>query len=81
VPILEYDGKQQVGVDEEGFLINFEEWNDDIAHMMAKREGVGTLQEDRLDILKFAGLLQEAQFLPDNPLCLQKCPSAEELHQ
>jgi TusE/DsrC/DsvC family sulfur relay protein len=52
MPVLEYDGKQ-VAVDEAGFLVNFEEWNEEIADKIAKREGVGVLQEDRLDILKF----------------------------
>jgi TusE/DsrC/DsvC family sulfur relay protein len=52
MPVLEYDGKQ-VAVDEAGFLVNFAEWNEDVAHTIAKREGIGVLQEDRLDILRF----------------------------
>jgi len=52
VPILEYDGKQ-VAVDEDGFLVRFEEWNDGIARKMAEKEGISTLHEDQIDILKF----------------------------
>ncbi len=52
MPILEYDGKQ-VSVDEDGFLVNFEEWNEKIAHALAEKEGLKTLTEDQLDIMKF----------------------------
>jgi len=52
LPILEYDGKK-VAVDEDGFLVSFEEWNEKIAHALAKNEGQKTLTEDQLDILKF----------------------------
>ena len=52
MPILEYDGKK-VAVDEDGFLVNFEEWNEKIAHTLAEKEGLKTLKEDQLDILKF----------------------------
>ena len=49
---MEYDGKQ-VTVDEDGFLVNFEEWSENIAHVLAKKEGLKTITEDQLDILKF----------------------------
>jgi TusE/DsrC/DsvC family sulfur relay protein len=52
VPTVEYDGKQ-IAVDEEGFLTNYEEWNEGIAYKLAKMEGIGALQKDHLDILKF----------------------------
>ena len=52
MPILEYDGKQ-VAVDDDGFLVRFEEWNEGIARKMAENEGISTLHEDQIDILKF----------------------------
>lgn len=52
MPIVEYD-ENKVVVDEDGFLVNFEEWSEKIAHVLAKKEGQKTLTEDQLDILKF----------------------------
>lgn len=52
MPIVEYD-ENKVVVDEDSFLVNFEEWNEKIAHVLAKKEGQKTLTEDQLDILKF----------------------------
>ena len=52
MPKLEYDDKQ-VPLDEEGFLVKLDDWNEGIARKMAKKEGISTLQKDQLDILKF----------------------------
>ena len=40
MPTIEHDGKK-VRVDEEGYLENFDEWNEKIACALAEREGVG----------------------------------------
>lgn len=64
MPILEYDGKQ-VNVDDDGFLINFEEWNEGITEKIATREGIEPLQESQLDILKFMrGYYRKYNFFP-----------------
>jgi len=55
MPVLEY-GRIQVEVDEEGYLIRFDDWNEKIACALAEREGILTccpLTEERMDILKF----------------------------
>ncbi|MEJ2183487.1 MAG: TusE/DsrC/DsvC family sulfur relay protein [Nitrospirota bacterium] len=52
MPEIEYDGGK-VKVDAEGYLVNFDDWNEDVARALAKREGIGELSADRLDILKF----------------------------
>jgi TusE/DsrC/DsvC family sulfur relay protein len=45
-----------VDVDEEGYLVNFEDWNEQIACALAEREGIidqCPLTRERIDILKF----------------------------
>ena len=52
MPVIEYKGLE-IRVDDDGFLENFEEWNEEVAHGLAERESVDELSEDRLDILRF----------------------------
>lgn len=52
MPVLEYDGSM-VEVDEKGFLLNFEEWNEKAACAIAEREGVEELTKERMDIINF----------------------------
>ena len=43
-------------VDEEGYLVNFEDWNEQVACALAEREGISTtcpLTEERMAILRF----------------------------
>ena len=52
MPTIEHSGTK-INLDDEGYLANFEEWNEEVAHALAEREGVGELTRDRLDILAF----------------------------
>lgn len=52
MPYIEY-GSQKISVDENGFVVNFEDWNEEAACALAEREGVDELTEDKLDILIF----------------------------
>ncbi len=40
-------------LDSEGYLKNFDAWNEDVAQLIAEREGIGPLTKEKLDILKF----------------------------
>lgn len=40
-------------IDDEGYLLNFHDWNESIACGLAEREGIKGLTEEQLDILKF----------------------------
>jgi len=42
-----------IAVDDEGYLENFDDWSDEVANELAKREGVGALPEDKLASLRF----------------------------
>ena len=42
-----------VKIDAEGFLVNPEDWNEDLAQAMAAREGIQALSEDMLEIIRF----------------------------
>ncbi len=46
-----YDEK--IRVDNEGFLVNFDGWNEDIAQILAEREGVSSLNEGKMEIIRF----------------------------
>lgn len=45
--------EKTVALDEEGYLININDWNEKVAQMIAIREGLGILNNDQLEILKF----------------------------
>lgn len=52
MPTIEYsEGK--VNLDDEGYLVNFNDWNEQVACTLAEREGVEELTKEKLDILKF----------------------------
>ncbi|MEW6594036.1 MAG: TusE/DsrC/DsvC family sulfur relay protein [Thermodesulfobacteriota bacterium] len=46
-------GKRKPDVDAEGFLVDQEKWNEDVARMLAAKEGIADLTDEMLDILKF----------------------------
>lgn len=43
----------KIVVDEEGFLADSQAWDEDVAHALAENEGIGTLDEAKMDIIKF----------------------------
>ncbi|RJP70302.1 MAG: TusE/DsrC/DsvC family sulfur relay protein [Candidatus Abyssobacteria bacterium SURF_17] len=43
----------RINVDDEGYLIDFQSWNETVARALAEREGLGELTKDRMDILQF----------------------------
>lgn len=52
MPSIEVSGKQ-IEIDEEGYLRNFNDWNEAVACAIAEREGVEELTKERLDIIRF----------------------------
>lgn len=53
--IIEYEG-MKISVDDEGYLINYEDWNEKVACALAEREGISKtcpLTKEKMDILKF----------------------------
>jgi TusE/DsrC/DsvC family sulfur relay protein len=52
MPVLEYE-KKKINVDEEGYVVNFDDWDEGVARALAAREGIDELSEDRIAILKF----------------------------
>jgi TusE/DsrC/DsvC family sulfur relay protein len=52
MPILEHKSKM-IGVDNNGYLINFNEWDEDVARELATRAGIGELTPESIAILKF----------------------------
>ncbi|RMG72799.1 MAG: TusE/DsrC/DsvC family sulfur relay protein [Nitrospirae bacterium] len=52
MPVIEY-GNLKVEVDDEGYLVNFDDWNERVACALAEREGIEELTKERLEILKF----------------------------
>jgi TusE/DsrC/DsvC family sulfur relay protein len=52
VPEILYNGLK-ITVDDNGFLIDLEDWSEAVARVLAAQEGITELAEDQLDILKF----------------------------
>ena len=44
---------KNIKMDEEGFLVNLEDWNHDVAKAIAKRLGMEELDGEQLEIIKF----------------------------
>lgn len=49
---LEYKTKK-VPLDADGYLVNFDDWDEDAAELLAKREGIVALTKDQRDALRF----------------------------
>jgi tRNA 2-thiouridine synthesizing protein E len=52
MPVLEY-GPVKVELDDEGFLVNSEAWNEKVASAIADYLGVQELTKERIDIIRF----------------------------
>jgi TusE/DsrC/DsvC family sulfur relay protein len=52
MPELEYAGKK-VQVDEDGCLVSFQDWDENLARAMAMREGIAELTQKDMVMLKF----------------------------
>ena len=46
-------GGRKIAVDEEGYLLNGADWDERVACVLAEREGVEELTEERIAIIKF----------------------------
>lgn len=46
-------GKKQIAVDDKGFLANQDDWNANVAQVLAKREGLKKLTAEQMTIIKF----------------------------
>lgn len=52
MPVIEVNGKS-VELDEDGFIVNLEEWNEDVARFLAKEEGIDELNEDHWKLINY----------------------------
>ena len=49
---IEYKGKT-ITLDNGGYLLNLNDWNEDVACALAENEGVEELTKERMDIIRF----------------------------
>ena len=49
---IECAGKK-VSIDKDGFLTNLDDWNEEVAQALAKREGLSELDDHQMEIIKF----------------------------
>jgi TusE/DsrC/DsvC family sulfur relay protein len=52
MPTIESEGKE-IPIDADGYLVNFDDWNESVACAIAEREGLEELTKDIIDILVF----------------------------
>ena len=52
MPVIEVNGKS-VELDEDGFIVNLDEWNEDVARYLAKEEGIDELTEDHWKLINY----------------------------
>lgn len=64
MPEINHEGLK-IAIDEDGFLVRLEDWTETIARVLAAREGIEELSEDKLDILRFMReYYKKHQFFP-----------------
>jgi tRNA 2-thiouridine synthesizing protein E len=49
---IESAGKT-IKIDDDGFLIEFSDWSEDVAKKLAAREGIATLTDEQIETIKF----------------------------
>lgn len=49
---LEFD-ERNITLDEAGFLANLDDWNEQVAQVLAEREGIGELNDEQMEIVRF----------------------------
>jgi TusE/DsrC/DsvC family sulfur relay protein len=68
MPEIVQDHSQEhsvMAVDDDGFLMNMEDWTEEVAGVLAEREGIEHLSGDQLDILKYLrSYYREHAFFP-----------------
>jgi len=77
MPIWEY-AASQVELDEEGYLVRFEDWNEKVACGLAEKEGIWIHASNggaHGNPLFPAGLLPQVPVFPPGEGSLQECPS------
>lgn len=52
MPVIDYGGLH-INVDDDGYLVNYEDWNEKVACGIAEKEGIEELTKERLDVIKF----------------------------
>lgn len=52
MPTIEVNGKS-VELDEDGFIVNLDEWSEEVAVYLAKEEGVEELTEDHWKLINY----------------------------
>ena len=50
--MIESAGKM-LKIDDDGFLVEFTDWSDDVARKLAAREGITPLTDEQMEIIKF----------------------------
>ncbi|MFM9412851.1 TusE/DsrC/DsvC family sulfur relay protein [Peptococcus simiae] len=52
MPEIDVNG-QKIEVDEDGFLVNLDDWNEDVAKYLAEQEGISELNEDHWKLIEY----------------------------
>jgi TusE/DsrC/DsvC family sulfur relay protein len=86
MPTVDVGGKKVI-LDDEGYLVSTDDWDDKVARMLAEKEGIGNLTDDRMAILKFMrNYYKEYNYFPIlGSVCLHvhqpdKCVKQEFIH-
>jgi TusE/DsrC/DsvC family sulfur relay protein len=53
MPVLEKHSNKKIAVDDEGYLINFNDWDESVARELAAKADVGELSSEDIAMLKF----------------------------
>lgn len=73
MPVLEKYSKRKIVVDDDGYLVDFNDWDEEVARELAARAKVGELPPESIAMLKFIRNHYEAyNFFPIvNSICMK----------
>lgn len=74
---------QEVRLDQAGFLIDQDEWNEQIAAVLAAKEGIDALSEEQMDLVRFAReyFLKHQAFPMVNAVCRINAEADQCVHE
>ncbi len=52
MPSVNVNGKE-IEIDEDGFIVNFEEWSEDVARVLARMENIPEMNEDHWKVISY----------------------------
>ena len=68
-------------IDEQGYLVDADSWDEDVARAIAQNEGIDRLTDEMMDVIRFMRSYYRSYTIPHPQLGLQECAPTEGMRQ